>query len=69
MLHIKAWINYDIFQIQGMLEMSKRPNFNESKEKALANNPALKAEYEALAPMFEIKRKMIAMRKEKGRAQ
>lgn len=46
--------------------MSKRPSFNESKAKALANDPALKAEYEALAPMFEMKRKMIAMRKEKG---
>jgi hypothetical protein len=46
--------------------MSKRrPTFEEFREKAL-KKPAVKAEYDALGPAFEMKRKMIAMRKEEA---
>ncbi len=48
--------------------MSKRPTFEQFKKKALADKK-VRAEYEALAPAFEMKRKMIAMRKEKGLSQ
>jgi len=48
--------------------MSKRPTMKDLKAKAL-QNPAVKAEYDALAVAFEIKRKMIAMRKQAGLTQ
>ena len=48
--------------------MSKRPTMKDLKAKAL-QNPAVKAEYDALAVAFEIKRKMIAMRKHAGLTQ
>jgi hypothetical protein len=49
--------------------MSKRrPTFEDFREKALKKR-AFKAEYEPLGPAFEMKRKMIAMRKEAGLTQ
>ncbi len=48
--------------------MAKRPTFESFKQKAL-KDPAVKAEYEALAPAYAMKRDMIAMRKEKGLTQ
>jgi len=48
--------------------MSKRPTMKNFRERAL-KNPEVKAEYDALAPAFEIKRQMIAMRKAAGLTQ
>jgi len=48
--------------------MSKRPTMKDFRAKALQNS-AVKAEYDALAVGFEIKRKMIAMRKQAGLTQ
>ena len=48
--------------------MSKRTTMKDFRAKAL-QNPAVKAEYDALAVGFEIKRKMIAMRKQAGLTQ
>jgi DNA-binding XRE family transcriptional regulator len=48
--------------------MSKRRTFEQFREKAL-KKPGVKAEYDALAPAFEMKRQMIAMRKEAGLTQ
>jgi len=48
--------------------MSKRPTINAFREEAL-QDPAVKAEYDALAVSFEIKRQMIAMRKKAGLTQ
>lgn len=48
--------------------MSKRPTMNDFRDKAL-QDPAVKAEYDALAVSFEIKRQMIAMRKKAGLTQ
>lgn len=48
--------------------MAKRPTFESFKKKAL-KDPAVKAEYHALAPAYAMKRDMIAMRKEKGLTQ
>lgn len=48
--------------------MSKRPTFAEMKEKALSD-PKVAAEYQALGPMFDMKRKMIRMRKTAGMSQ
>ncbi len=45
-----------------------RPTFRQFKKKALADQ-GVKAEYDALGPAFEMKRRMIAMRKEKGLTQ
>jgi DNA-binding XRE family transcriptional regulator len=45
-----------------------RPTFEQFKKKALADKGVM-AEYEALAPAFEMKRRMIAMRKAKGLTQ
>jgi len=45
--------------------MSKRPTFEEFRDKAL-QNPEVQAEYEALSAAFEMKRRMIAMRKQAG---
>jgi DNA-binding XRE family transcriptional regulator len=48
--------------------MSKRPTVDGFREKAL-QNPEVKAEYDALAASFEIKRQLIAMRKKAGLTQ
>jgi len=45
--------------------MNKRPTFTNFKKKALKNEK-VKAEYDALSVAFEMKRQMIAMRKEAG---
>ncbi|ARN72845.1 helix-turn-helix domain-containing protein [Oceanicoccus sagamiensis] len=45
--------------------MTKRTTLTEFKTKALSN-PAVKAEYDALAPLFAMKREMIALRKQAG---
>jgi len=45
--------------------MSKRPTFEKFRDKALAN-PQVRAEYDALSTAFEMKRRMIAMRKAAG---
>jgi DNA-binding XRE family transcriptional regulator len=45
-----------------------RPNFEQFRKKAL-KKPDVKAEYEALAPAFEMKRQMIALRKAAGLTQ
>lgn len=42
-----------------------RPNFKDFKEKALKNKE-VKVEYDALSPLFEIKKKLIAARLGKG---
>ncbi len=47
---------------------TKRPSFEELRQKAL-QRPEVKEEYEALGPVFEMKRKMIAMRKKAGLTQ
>ena len=47
---------------------SKRPAFKEFKEKALAK-PKVRAAYEELGPAYEMKRQMIAMRREAGLTQ
>ena len=44
---------------------SKRPTFEQFKDKALLN-PEVKAEYDALSTAFEMKRQMIALRKNAG---
>lgn len=43
----------------------KRPTFDAFRRKAL-KNPKVKAEYEALTEIFNIKREMIAIRKKAG---
>jgi DNA-binding XRE family transcriptional regulator len=48
--------------------MSNRPTMKNFRDRAL-RNPEVKAEYDALAPAFEIKRQMIAMRKAAGLTQ
>jgi DNA-binding XRE family transcriptional regulator len=48
--------------------MTKRRTFEQFREKAL-KKPGVKAKYDALAPAFEMKRQMIAMRKEAGLTQ
>lgn len=48
--------------------MAKRPTFESFRKKAL-KDPAVKAEYDALAPTYSMKRDMIAMRKAKGLTQ
>lgn len=45
--------------------MSKRRTFEQFRDKAL-QNPEVQAEYEALSAAFEMKRRMIAMRKKAG---
>lgn len=45
--------------------MAKRPTLQNFRKKAL-KDPAVKAEYDALSTVFEMKRSMIAMRKEAG---
>lgn len=45
--------------------MSNRPTIKNFRERAL-QNPEVKAEYDALALTFEIKRQMIAMRQAAG---
>ncbi len=45
-----------------------RPQFVGFKTKALSD-ANVKAEYEALSPVYEMKRKMIAMRKAQGKTQ
>ncbi len=47
---------------------SKRPAFDKFKQKAL-NNPKVKAAYDDLSVVFEMKRQMIAMRKNAGMTQ
>lgn len=48
--------------------MSKRPAFKRFRGKAL-KKPGVLEEYEALGPAFEMKRRMIAMRKAAGLSQ
>ena len=48
--------------------MTKRPTFEQFRKKAL-KKPGVKAEYEALSTLFEMKRQMIAMRKKSGLTQ
>ena len=45
-----------------------RKTFAQFRKKAL-KKPGVKAEYDALAPVFEMKRQMIALRKEAGLTQ
>ena len=45
--------------------MAERPTVAAFRKKAL-KNPAVKAEYEALSAVFEMKRRMIAMRMDAG---
>ena len=45
--------------------MSKRPTIEGFRKKAL-QNPDVRAEYDALAATFEMKRQMVAMRKQAG---
>jgi DNA-binding XRE family transcriptional regulator len=47
---------------------SRRPTFEAFKDKAL-ENPEVKADYEALSTAFDMKRRMIAMRKQAGMTQ
>ncbi len=42
-----------------------RPTFKKFKEKALSN-PDVKTEYDALEPVYELRRKLIEMRTRKG---
>ena len=48
--------------------MSKRPTFETFKVEAL-KDPEVRAEYDALADDYQLKRRMIAMRKEAGLTQ
>lgn len=45
-----------------------RPTFSEFKKKALKDN-ATKAEYDALAPAYALRKKLISLRKEAGLTQ
>ena len=45
--------------------MTKRPTIEQFRKKAL-KMPEVKAEYDALSSAYEMKRRMIAMRKEAG---
>jgi DNA-binding XRE family transcriptional regulator len=45
--------------------MTKRSTFKQFRRKAL-KQPAVKAEYDALGPIFEMKRQMIALRTKAG---
>jgi len=46
----------------------KRPTFEKFKEKALAD-PDARKEYETLAPIYELRKKLIAIRKKAGLSQ
>ena len=48
--------------------MNRRPGISRFREKAL-ENPDVRAAYEAMAPVFELKRRMIALRKQAGLTQ
>ncbi len=48
--------------------MTKRPTMKRFRDKALSD-PGVKEEYEALSAAFEMKRRMIAMRKAAGLTQ
>ena len=48
--------------------MNDRPTMKQFREKALSD-PEVRAEYEALSAAFEMKRRMIAMRKKAGLTQ
>ena len=48
--------------------MTKRPTIEQFRKKAL-KTPEIKAEYDALSSAYEMKRRMIAMRKEAGLTQ
>ena len=48
--------------------MTKRPAFKAFRKKAL-RDPAVKAAYDSLAPVYDMKRRMIAMRLEAGKTQ
>lgn len=48
--------------------MSKRPTIEGFRKKAL-KNPEVREEYESLSAAFEMKRRMIAMRKGAGKTQ
>lgn len=47
---------------------NERPGIEQLRQKAL-RRPEVKEEYDALAPVFDMKRKMIAMRKKAGLTQ
>lgn len=47
---------------------TNRPSIEKLRQKAL-QKPEVKEEYDALAPVFNMKRKMIAMRKQAGLTQ
>lgn len=48
--------------------MNKRPDFNSFKDKALAKS-GVREEYEKLVPAYDVRRKLIALRKEAGMTQ
>jgi len=48
--------------------MNKRPTFKEFKQEAL-QNPEVKEEYEALTPLFTLKKELIKARVSKGLTQ
>ena len=48
--------------------MTRRPTMARFRDKAL-NDPAVRSEYDALSAAFEMKRRMIAMRKAAGLTQ
>ncbi len=48
--------------------MNKRPTLKQFRDKAL-KNPNVRAEYDALSAAFQMKRQMIAMRKQAGLTQ
>jgi len=51
-----------------MMQTNKRPTFKDFKKKALLNKE-LKKEYDALKPLFSIKKELIAARLSKGLTQ
>ena len=50
------------------MPITKRPNFSDFKKKALQNQE-VKKEYEALEPLFKIKKQLIVARLSKGLTQ
>ena len=46
----------------------KRPTFDKFKKKALSD-PEVRKEYEALTPIYELRKKLITIRKEAGLSQ
>ena len=50
------------------MSKAKRPTFSGFKKKALKDS-GVKAKYDELSPVYEMKRKLIGMRKERGKTQ